>query len=77
MSKTRASVSRPLCPGDTALLRFGNQMLDATVIEDRGRLGVGGRRIFRIRIVLDEETIDFEVPEADLTRPPRGARRTA
>jgi len=43
--------------------------LDAEVIEDRGNIGVNGRRIVRIRTFddYDEARLDFEVPVKDLT----------
>ena len=43
--------------------------LDAEVVEDRGNIGVNGRRIVRIRTFDDYEDarLDFEVPVKDLT----------
>jgi len=39
----------------------------AQVIEDRGRLGVNGRRLYRIQLDMGtEEPFAFEVPEVDL-----------
>lgn len=49
-------------------LRFGTADVVATIIEDRGHLGVGGRQIVRVRVVLEPgvEPLDFEVPAEDL-----------
>jgi hypothetical protein len=42
--------------------------VQATVIGDRGGLGVGGRRLLRIRVpVTADESISFEMPEEELT----------
>ncbi len=36
------------------------------VVEDRGHLGVNGRRLLRIRRRFDEENeVEFEIPEVD------------
>jgi hypothetical protein len=47
-------------------------MVSATVIEDRGHLGVGGRQIVRIEVVpanpLDGHIEQFEMPAEHLTR---------
>jgi hypothetical protein len=53
--------------GDGVSLLFGTQKVDGEVLEDRGNLGVFGRRLYRVRINRgreDERT--FEVQEEDL-----------
>ncbi len=52
------------------LVRFGAGKLPAMVIEDRGPLGVEGRRIYRVRVIL-EEPYDFEAPAEDIEPEPR------
>lgn len=52
--------------GDVVAFHFGSQEVQALVIEDRGRLGVKGRRLYRIRLERDPEPIEFEMPEDDL-----------
>jgi len=49
-------------------LRFGTRDVVATIIEDRGPLGEGGKRLVRVRITLDPESepLDFEVRAEDL-----------
>jgi hypothetical protein len=53
------------------ILPYGMGDTRVLVIEDRGPLGVGGRRIVRIRIMADsvEDRAEFEVAEDDLRRP--------
>jgi hypothetical protein len=53
--------------GDAAILVIGGQPERVTILEDRGPLGVGGRRLYRIEVpVVAGESIAFEVPEDDL-----------
>jgi hypothetical protein len=53
--------------GDLVGFLFGVQRAVAQVIEDRGPLGVNGRRVYRIRHLsgMDDPT-DFELPEESL-----------
>ena len=45
----------------------GSHEIEGTVVEDRGDLGVGGRRILRVHFKFDEyDERSFEVPAADL-----------
>jgi hypothetical protein len=52
------------------VLRVAGRDVLATVVEDRGPLGVGGRRIVRVRLERpsDADALEFEVP-ADDVRP--------
>jgi hypothetical protein len=67
--------------GDWVSFRYGVRPVWAQVIEDRGLLGVGRTRLYRIRMGDEpggeesEEPVEFEVPEDDLTRarPEHGA----
>ncbi len=54
--------------GDRVRFRLGADDVDAHIIEDRGNIGVGGRRILRVRTVggSPEEVREFEVPEAEV-----------
>jgi hypothetical protein len=54
--------------GQAVMLRIGSGDLDGKVVEDRGNLGVGGERIFRIAVSFDEgsEPREFEVPASAL-----------
>lgn len=52
------------------LVPFGGDPLKAQVVEDRGNLGYKGRRLLRVAVPMEEdgEPVEFEVPEADVTR---------
>jgi hypothetical protein len=53
--------------GDQALYRFGGEDKVVDVVEDRGRLGAYGERVWRIRLTLTEtEPMDVEVSERRL-----------
>jgi hypothetical protein len=56
--------------GEWVLLAFGEDPLEAQVVEDRGNLGYKGRRLLRVAVPMedDDEPVEFEVPEADLIR---------
>jgi len=56
--------------GDRVAVPLGARMVDGEVIEDRGPIGVNGRRLFRVRLAQDGDESDreFEVPEEDLQR---------
>lgn len=59
--------------GDRAWLKVGKYDVEVEVIEERGPLGVGGRRLVRIREPLEgAESLEYAVAEADL-RPITGA----
>lgn len=53
--------------GDRVKMDWGGHEIEGTVVEDRGNLGVGGRRILRVHFKFDEYDEDtFEVPAEDL-----------
>jgi hypothetical protein len=54
--------------GSRVKLSFGGREVVATVVEDRGNIGVGGRRLLRVRVELTggAEPIEFEVPATDV-----------
>ena len=63
---------RRLHIGDWVKFEYGpkNKVL-AKIIEDRGRLGVGGRRLYRIRVNNEfEAPSSFEMPEDELEPEP-------
>lgn len=53
--------------GDLVLVGFGSTQARARVVEDRGPIGVGGRRLLRVEI-MTEEPLTYEVPAEDLRR---------
>jgi hypothetical protein len=58
--------------GDTVVVHVGRNDLLAQVIEDRGNLGPGGGRIFRVAVSFSEgaESSEFEVPASALDATP-------
>src|SRR5687767_12222472 len=50
---------------------YGSRRLLAQVVEDRGQIGVGRRRLFRVQIDQDQEDpTTTEIPEVDLEPAP-------
>jgi hypothetical protein len=58
----------PYREGDRVTFRFGTADAEGTVVEDRGNLGVGGRRLYGIVFRLDDvsEELYVELPPEDL-----------
>jgi hypothetical protein len=53
--------------GDWVQFQFGPKQVVAQVIEDRGPIGVHGRRLYRVRLdQASTEPYAFEIPEQDL-----------
>ena len=54
--------------GSLVVMPLGGTKCPATIIEDRGPLGVGGQRIVRVRFMHEstEEPFETEVPSEDL-----------
>jgi hypothetical protein len=54
--------------GSKVTLIFGLDEVTATVIEDRGNIGVGGRRLIRVRLDIPDtsEPIELEIPAEDV-----------
>ena len=48
--------------GDKVTFRLGTQRLRGKVIEDRGAIGVSGRRLLRIRVGSDRDMREVELP---------------
>jgi len=74
----------PFCEGDRVGLLWGVTPVEGVIIEDRGNVGVGGRRFYRVRCQLDDNIsppMDISAPAADLTlvakapRPPSRRRK--
>ena len=66
MSSTTRSVPQVRI-GDWVSFLYGPRKARAQVVEDRGQLGVGGRRLYRVRLDADQsESSAFELPEEDL-----------
>mgnify|MGYP001612194702 CR=1 FL=1 len=67
MAKRTGNQSIPKV-GSRVMVTFGGKEVAAIVIEDRGPLGVGGRRLLRVRLDFADEgdAIEFELPAADV-----------
>jgi hypothetical protein len=44
----------PFRVGDRVRIPFGTESIEATIVEDRGNLGVGGTRIYGVRFRVDD-----------------------
>jgi hypothetical protein len=67
MSKTKGTTPR-FRVGDWVSFTLGAIHVVARIIEDRGPLGVGGRRLYRIETQFEDGEMDrFEVREDDLS----------
>ncbi|MEI9937293.1 MAG: hypothetical protein WDO69_08700 [Pseudomonadota bacterium] len=55
--------------GARVSFQLGGRDVIGTIIEDRGPLAVGGRRLLRIRLELSgvADPIEVEVPESELS----------
>ena len=68
IAKKKTSVHR-FRVGDRVTFRLGDKRITGTIVEDRGRIGVKGRRLVAIRAKLDRvaESI-IEIPVEELQR---------
>lgn len=68
MKAARRASSVPAV-GTLVKLRYGTSDVLATVIEDRGPLGVGGRPLVRVSLLLEgvADAVETEAPVEDLT----------
>jgi hypothetical protein len=60
----------PFREGDRVRLLWGLTPVEGIIIEDRGNLGVGGRRLYRVQVQLDDnitEPMESTRPAEDLT----------
>ena len=66
-SRTITSDRLPLFHvGDQVSFQFGARRVVGEVVEDRGKIGVGGRRLLRVNAPMDSEPLIIELPEEDL-----------
>jgi hypothetical protein len=71
VSRNASAVKRPpsrFKVGDIVEFLFGAQLILGQITENRGPIGVGGRRFYNIRIDEGEDGTVFELPEEDLFR---------
>lgn len=56
----------PFRVGDRVRMPFGSQFIEATIVEDRGDLGVGGKRLYGVCFRVDDSTDEiYTEREAD------------
>ena len=69
MSRRASKPRDPFPIGCKVRLTFGVDQMTAVVIEDRGNLGVGGRRLLRVRLDMADtsEPIELEIRAESLT----------
>src|SRR3954449_2558681 len=74
--KKRISEPEPLFKvGDRVRFPFGSGEASGIIVEDRGCLGVGGRRLYGINIEWSPgETSYAEMPEVELTAVPQSTQ---
>jgi len=60
------SSARTLRVGDLVSFSYGTYEVSGQIVEDRGPIGVGGRRLLRVSVQLDPTMTPtvFEIPEA-------------
>jgi len=64
---TLKPASRSLAVGDKVQFTLGRHRLRGTLVEDRGRIGAAGRKLFRVRVeMLPGDTQVYELPEDDI-----------
>lgn len=61
----------PLKVGQQVVVRLGRQRIRGVLIENRGAIGIGGRRLWRVRAAdvagAEESITEFEVPAEQVT----------
>jgi len=59
----------PFAEGDRVRLFWGVTAVEGIIVEDRGNLGVGGKRLYRVRVRLDDitEPMETSMPADELT----------
>ncbi|MBL8800033.1 MAG: hypothetical protein JNM56_39485 [Planctomycetia bacterium] len=59
--------------GDRVRFNFGKRRISGVVVEDRGPIGVQGRRLFQVDVPLDPfDPMTLELPESEMEAIPAG-----
>jgi hypothetical protein len=76
-NKRRRVKVPPFAVGGKVYVQFGNQKRLARIVEDRGTIGRGGRRLLRVMFPGGDDAAEqsFEIPAAEVTRAPSPTRR--
>ena len=69
MADWNTATDLPPRVGAKVKLLLAGREITATVVEDRGPVGVKGRRLLRVRLDLQDtsEPVEFEIPAADVS----------
>jgi hypothetical protein len=66
---TSQHTNEPPRVGEAVRIKFGHHTLRGTVVEDRGPIGAGGRRLFRVQMETAPDEIEVvEVPADEIER---------
>jgi hypothetical protein len=74
--KPRSVPPRKLTVGTRVSLKFALRRITGTIVEDRGPIGIGGRRLFAVRAKYDGQVESVSEWPAEKLRP-IGRRRAA
>ena len=55
--------------GDVVSVPFGLAKLKGKVVEDRGAIGINGRKLYRVMVNLNDESMSIELPAEKLVTP--------
>lgn len=69
LAKRRTEKSDRIRMGRTVRFRFGIRRIEGVVVEDRGPLGIGGRRLYRVEFLVEpcaDSPSYIELPAEDL-----------
>jgi hypothetical protein len=70
----KKTAARRIRVGDRVTFKYGTSRLTGTIVEDRGPIGVNGRRLYSIRFKLDRSlaesrTVELSAEDFRLRRP--------
>jgi hypothetical protein len=54
--------------GDRVEFWMGPEHLEGVIVEDRGAIGAGGRRLFRVEVHVKDYDATFEIPADEIRR---------
>lgn len=65
--------------GDFIRLMFGGRNIQGKVVENRGRIGVKGRNLYSVLVMLNNEPVTIEVPDVRVLKklPARSQKTSA
>lgn len=60
--------AKPFRIGELVNVPIGLRELEGRVVEDRGKIGVRGRKLYRIAMTIDGEVVNIELPADQIHR---------